>query len=164
MNNIIKTQGKFKMNNTIDMQGKFKIKTFKGGVLIRETDWIKNLVVAGANNGLGIIAKRMIGNFAHDIEITTAEIGDGDTTPTLTDTALENPITTGILRANQSNTSASVILEFFIGSDDLPNGDYKEFGLRAGTQLFTRALIDPIYTKSSNEDTSIEYQINLSNQ
>jgi hypothetical protein len=146
------------------MKGKFKIKTYSNGNLIRETNWIENLIMAGQNNGLGVIAKRMIGDFSNDIEITTAEIGDGDTTPLISDTSLENPIVTGILRANQSTTATVVTLEFFIASDDLPNGDYKEFGLRAGTKLFTRALIDPIYTKSSNEDTSIEYQINLSNQ
>ena len=152
------------MENNILMKGKFKIKTYSNGNLIRETNWIKNLIVAGSNNGLGVIAKRMIGDFSNDIEITTAEIGDGDTAPALSDTSLENPIVTGILRANQSATSTVVTLEFFIASDNLPNGTYAEFGLRAGTQLFTRALIEPTYTKSSNEDTSIEYSISLTNQ
>jgi hypothetical protein len=146
------------------MNGKFKIKSYNKGTLVRETNWIENLIMAGQNNGLGVIAKRMIGDFSNDIEITTAEIGDGDTAPLVSDTSLENPILTGILRANQSTTATVVTLEFFIASDNLANGDYKEFGLRAGTQLFTRALINPVYTKSSNEDTSIEYQITLANQ
>jgi hypothetical protein len=152
------------MENNILIKGKFKIKTYNKGILIRETDWIENLVMAGANNGLGVITKRMIGDFANDIEITTAEIGSGTTAPALSDTNLETPVVTGILRANQSSTPSVVTLEFFIASDGLSNGNYAEFGLRAGTQLFTRALIDPIYTKSANEDTSIEYSISLTNQ
>ena len=48
------------MENNILMKGKFKIKTYSNGNLIRETNWIENLIMAGQNNGLGVIAKRMI--------------------------------------------------------------------------------------------------------
>ncbi len=152
------------MNSNMLMKGRFKIKTYQDGILKRESDWIENLIMAGVDNGIGVAIKRMIGDFTYDMEIDTAEIGDGDTAPAVSDTSLENAILTGISRANQSSTATVATFEFFIASDDLANGDYKEFGLRAGTQLFARALIVPVYTKSSNEDTSIEYQITLANQ
>ena len=151
------------MQSNITAKGRFRFKTYKDGVLVRTTDWIDNLIMNSANHGLNVIARRNIGDFSNDIEITSAEIGTGDTAPTINDTDLETPVLTGILRANQVASGGAVTLEFFMSDAELANGTYSEFGLRAGSQLYARALIDPAYTKSSNEDTSCEYQITYTN-
>jgi len=146
--------------------GQYRIRTYRAGTkeLIRETDWIKNLVVNNANNGVNLIAQRLIGLTTYDIEITQAKIGTGTTPPTDADTDLETPVTSNIPRATQivSPTNLAVIT-FFIPDVDLPNGTYNEFGLFCGNQLFARSLILPSYTKASAEDTTVEYSLEIFN-
>lgn len=126
-------------------------------------DWIDNLVMISPNRGLGIIAARMAGTLTNDVEITTASIGKGVSPPQITDTGLEDPILEGITRTSQSNTADSVLVGFFIPSIDLPNDTYTEFGVFCGTQIFARSIIDPAFTKSTNEDVGIEYSFLLGN-
>lgn len=135
--------------------GHFTITKTTNGMLVEQIHG-NNIVL---NQGLAEIAKQHIGN-GTSLEIATLEIGDGDTTPTPMDTELENAITTGVIRANQSQSDTTATLSFFITDAELPNGEYKELGLRtAGDILYTRALIIPTYTKSANEDTRIDYTI-----
>lgn len=150
-----------KSKDKVKPTGRFRFKTFDSltGEVKRISPWIENLIVSNQNNGLNLIIQRHIGLKTFDLEITSCEIGTGTNEPSLNDTNLQTPVTTGIERANQSQSNNVATLEFFISDSELPNDTYTEFGLRAGTQLYTRALIDPVYTKSSNEDTSIEYEI-----
>jgi hypothetical protein len=125
----------------------------------------RNLVVLSANAGLGIVMQHLYGTTTYPLELTTAAIGTGNTAPADGDTALETPVVTGILRAvGELTDPATLYTEWFITNDELPNGEYKEFGLYAGTQLFTRALIEsPTHTKADNEDTLIVYTVTASN-
>lgn len=130
---------------------------------LRTTPWIKNLIVSNTDNGINLIIQRLIGLKVYDIEITSAEIGTGSSIVTDADTDLDVPVTTGISRALESASTDTALIQFFIPDGSLPNDTYNEFGLRCGTKLFARSLISPAYTKASNEDTSVEYQIIISN-
>lgn len=114
-----------------------------------------NLVV---DAGLALIAAQHAGT-SNSIEITTLELGDDATTPAAGDTALANAVKTGVAPSKQSSSGTSATISFFINDADLPNGTYREIGLKATSTLFTRALISPVYTKASGENTRIDYTI-----
>lgn len=166
------------MKSTLELAGKYRFKKFVPfeneadyddpvKLAAREaywqSEWIDNLVVAGANHGLGIITRRLVGDNTYSLEINQAKIGTGTTAPTNADTDLQTVSLAGILRATQAHTPTSVTLEFFISTTDLANGTYNEFGIFCGDQLFARSIITPAYTKATSEDTGIEYVIILTN-
>jgi len=155
-----------KIKNKGKIRGRFRIKTYKAGTkeLIRQTNWIENLIMLGTNTGLNIFIKRLIGTKAYDPEITQAKIGTGDTAPADGDTDLETTVLAGVLVSKSTEESVGVVtLEFFMSDADLTEGTYKEFGIFCTNQLFARSLILPTYTKSAGEDSQVEYEITLSN-
>ena len=129
------------------------------GEVISTTPVHHNLVL---NSAFNLIAQQNVTGSTNLLKITTLEIGTGDTAPAGTDTALETVTLTDIPRANQSATGPEAYISFFISTLDLPNGEYKELGLRAGATLYTRALISPTFTKSTNEDVRVDYTITYS--
>lgn len=143
--------------------GKYKIKTYKQGELVRESNWIKNLIVANSDRGVSLIIERLSGATTYDLKITSASIGTGTNTPADSDTDLQTSVLDSILVASLSKTTKRLTLNFFISDSELTNGTYTEFGLFCGTRLFARSLITPSYTKSSGEDTTIEYIIDVDN-
>lgn len=160
------TTQSIKIKDKIRIRGRFRFKTYKAGTkeLIRQTDWMENLIMLGTNTGLNIFIKRLLGTKTHDPEITKAKIGSGDTAPADEDTDLETTVLDNILVAKSTEESVGVVVfEFFMSDSDLADGAYKEFGIFCNTQLFARALILPVYTKSEGEDTQCEYEIILSN-
>ena len=150
-----------KQKGGFNLKGKYRfIKTnSKTGEVISVSPWIKNLIMKDSAIGINLLIRRLGNDLTYDTIITSAEIGDDDTPPTDSDTDLVSPITTGILPAYQSISTDTVIISFFIPSVDLPNGTYKEFCIRCGTQMFARSIISPNYVKGTNENTTVEYSI-----
>lgn len=151
-----------KIKNGAGIRGKYTITTYKAGTkeVLRE-QVVENLIMASANNGIGLIAQHLAGITTYPLEIDNASIGTGTTDPSTDDTDLETPVLEDIELASISNTATSVTLNFFITDGELANGSYTEFGLFCGTQLFARSTIEPAFTKASGEDTAINYQINI---
>ncbi len=151
--------------NNVGFSGKYRFKKFDSltGEQIWIGPWIENLVVSSANHGLGLITQRIIGLTTYDLEVTQAKIGTGTTAPVDANTDLETITLSGIIRATQSATATTATIDFFIPASDLANGTYTEFGLFCGAQLFARSIITPSYTKSTNEDTGVEYIITATN-
>ena len=146
----------------IRLKGSYTYKVFKDGKLIRKSPVIENLIVLNQHNGLYIIMSRLLGIKTHDLEITSAEIGTGDTAPTIENTQLQTAVLTDIPIALKERISDSDIkFTFFINNKELANGDYKEFALRCGTQLFARSIIEPTFTKSEGEDFRLDYNIKI---
>lgn len=145
------------------IKGRYRFRTYQAGTkkLLRTSDWVENLVVTGVNHGTNLILQRLIGEKDFDIEVTSAAIGTGTTVPQASDTDLATPVLDGILRATQEIVGNTAVLQFFIADAELPNGTYSEFGLKCGEQLFARSLIQPTYTKSSAEDTTVEYELTV---
>jgi hypothetical protein len=145
----------------IKAHGQFTITTYKAGtdIVLRKTEVMDNLILTA---GLSQIPLQHIGN-GQSLEITSLEIGDGDTAVTIGDTELDNMVVDGVPRANQSVAGLTTNLSFFIPDIDLPNGEYKELGLRTSSDiLYTRALIVPTFTKSASEDVRIDYGLSYS--
>lgn len=146
------------------IKGKYRITSRKNGQIVKQTDWIENLVVSNNNHGLNLFAQRLAGLKVYDLEITQAKIGTGTNPPALSDTDLQTPVLDGILRANQFIDNNEVTLQFFISDLELPDGTYNEFGLFAGDQLFARSIIDPAFTKAPAEDTTVDYLLILESE
>jgi hypothetical protein len=130
---------------------------------IWEGPLIENLIVINGNHGLNIVCQHIIGDDTYPLEITQAKIGSGTTAAASTDTDLETIELAGIIRANQSYTGGVATLQFFMPSDDLANDTYTEFGIFCGSQLFARSIISPSFTKSTNEDTGVDYTLTFTN-
>lgn len=154
------------MKDSQTLKGKYRFRVYDSitGEHKRTTDWIENLIVSSDTHGLNLIVRQLLGTTTYPLAITQAKIGTGTTAPALTDTDLETTTLDGILKANQSISNNSCIIEFFISDLDLTNGTYTEFGIFAGDQLFARSLISPTFTKSSNEDTSVDYQLEFTSE
>lgn len=156
---MIKTSGGF------NLKGKYRFVTTDTvtGETKRVSPYIENLIMLDNNIGVNLILRRLANDLTHDIIITSAEIGTGNTTPTNSDTALATPVLTGIAIADVNISVTNIMLSVFIPDASLANGTYKEFALRCGTQMFARSLILPVYVKGSNENTTIEYTITGAN-
>jgi hypothetical protein len=155
-----------KIKDNLKIKGKFRIITYKKGTkeILRQSDWIENLVVLNEGSGMNLLIKRLINNTTYDLIITQAKIGDDATPPVDGDTDLGNPLVEDIAVATAEETADDeATFEFFISDAELPDDTYEEFGIFCGEQLFARSIITPAYTKSTNEDTKIEYIISVSN-
>lgn len=157
-NGVIKRQ----LRNKTGITGKYTITKYKAGTKeVISTQEVENLVVANNGNGTDLITRQLIGDNTYTIEIDSASIGTGSTTPSTSDTDLETPVLEDISRTKGVASPTSVTLDFFIPDATLADGSYSEFGLFCGDQLFARSIISPAFSKSSGEDTAINYQITL---
>lgn len=139
-------------------EGYFEIISLVRGSEVWRSPKMPNRVL---NAGFALITAQHAGT-ANSLEITSLEIGDGNTAVTASDTALDNMILDEIPPAKVTPSTLSIVLEFFIVDAELPNGTYRELGLRAGSTLFTRALFSTPYTKVAGRDTIIRYTLSYS--
>lgn len=152
-----------KSKDTAGFVGSLVIKTYKDGVLVRETAPMKNKIVAGSGGyGRNLVIRQLAGDTTYGIEIDSAAIGDDNTTPADSDTALGNSLVSGISVSNVSVSNDEVVFDFFASNATLPDDEYKEFGMFIGGRLFSRVLISPTYTKATGEDTIFSYTVTLS--
>jgi len=157
-NRLIKRQVK----SGTGIKGKYTITKYKAGTKeVISTQEVDNLVVANAGSGTDLITRRLIGDNTYSLEIDSASIGTGTDIPSTADTGLQSPVLADIARTKAISTPTSVTLDFFIPDATLANGSYSEFGLFCGDRLFARSIIAPAFTKSTGEDTAINYQIIL---
>lgn len=151
--------------NFVAVKGRYRI--FKTDSITSDvlyaSDWIDNLVVNGTGTGVNIIARILGNDSTYPLPITKAKIGTGTTAPTNADTDIEAGGVTKNSVADQVVSGGVVTLSFFYTSAELPNGTYTEFAIFCVNQLFARSIISPSYVKGTNEDTTIEYEIQVSN-
>jgi hypothetical protein len=143
------------------MKGRYRIITTNRQGEQTVSPWIKNLVMEGASNGVGVIMRQLAGDTVYPIAISSAAIGTGATAPTISDTNLQTPVLTGIPIRTKVAATNTVTFKFFIPDGDLTNGTYTEFGLFAGTRLFARSIISPSYVKTTGLDAIIEYELTI---
>jgi hypothetical protein len=151
-------------DNLGKMKGRVRIITTDSitGEIKRISNWYDNMIMLGANTGKDLILDRMNGVNTYSLNITHIDIGDDNTSPSASDTALGNAVAraskvTGVVSGN------SLTLRFFFASADLTNGNYYEVGTyvdgSAGVdtgQIFNHALFGSVYAKGTNEDTTLE--------
>ena len=149
------------IQNKIGCSGKYRITTFKAGTkdVVRQSDWIDNMIVSSSGYGLNLIARLLANDNTYPLTITQAKIGDDNTAVVVGDTDLGNTLVGGILVANQVVADNVVTFLFFMSDSELPDDTYEEFGIFCTNQMFARSVISPAYTKSTLEDTQVDYEL-----
>jgi len=153
------------------MTGKVRITTYKAGtdVVVRQTPWMRNLIVSSSNRGKNLVVQRLIGDTTYSLELTHGDIGTSTGSPTATSTSLGTPTARAIVALGEVGASVNeAVCQVYFADSVLANGTYTEFGLfvdgAAGTstgQLFNFILFSTPYTKASGEDSTIEVVITI---
>lgn len=149
------------------LMGEVKIQTFKAGTneLLRETSWMKNIVLASTDRGVYLFLDRLAGITTYTGIISHADIGTDDTAATSADTALGAGVTRAqVGTSNRTTNQAS--FRFFFPDALLPDDDYNELMMftdgtaTLGTgQPFNRIVFDAPLEKAAGEDNSILVRI-----
>lgn len=139
--------------------GHFEIISLENGREVWRSPVMENKIL---DAGLVLIVQHHAGNDSNALEITSLEVGDGDTAVSGSDTALDNLVLAAIPPSKKTPSGASIVLEFFVVDAELADGTYKELGLRAGATLYTRALFNTPYVKVAGRDTIIRYTLSYS--
>jgi len=145
--------------DTCPAHGHFQIISLENGKEVYRSPVIPNRILSA---GLALIPQHHAGNTSNALEITSLEIGDGDTAVAAGDTALDNLVLDGVPPSKVTPSGASIVIEFFIVDAELADGTYEELGLRAGATLYTRALFTTPYTKVAGRETIIRYTLSYS--
>jgi hypothetical protein len=129
-----------------------------------------NLIMGSFGYGLDVIIQRLVGINTYSLNIDFAELGTGNTAPTLGDTGLTAPTNRAAVGFQQDFGSTEAVLQFFFSDSQLANVTYNEFGTFIdGTatigsgQIFNHALLSPAYVKTAGTDTTIQASFALSN-
>jgi len=149
------------MNDAVKLTGQVKWEKYKNGILVEQSPWTDNVVMANSGRGTYLLLDRLTNITTYTGVITHADIGTSSTAPTSADTDL----VAGVLRAQvgyASRTSNYASFRFFYPDSLLPNGTYREFGtFTDGTatlgsgQLFNRVLFGAPLVKATGEDNAI---------
>lgn len=149
----------------LQLEGRVKWIKSKGGVLLAESPWMPNKIAANSEHGIYILLDLLAGDDTYSGEVTHADIGDDNTTPTEADTDLGN----GLVRAQIGNISRSGLetdFRFFFADANTPDDTYEEFGMfidgsaGVGTgQIFNHLVFTSSLVKASGEDYTIVCKI-----
>lgn len=158
-----------KLQDDFKIMGRVKWQCFRAGTkeLLRESEWKNNLIMFGTNTGRDLILKRLAGDNTYTLNILYADIGTSSTAPTVGDTQLG----VAVARAGSpviSQISNTVSFQFFWADASLANGSYYEIGafvdgsatINTG-KIFNHALFASVYTKATNEDTTIQIEFTI---
>lgn len=143
------------IETAVGCSGYFEILSLEKSKLVWCSPLMSNRIL---NAGLALITQQH-GGAANSLEITSLELGDGNTAVAGGDTALDNLVLADVPPAKITPSGSSIVIEFFIVDAELPDGTYRELGLRAGSTLYTRALFTTPYVKVAGRDTIIRYTL-----
>lgn len=140
----------------------------KNGIILQESPWTDNIVVANDERGVYIFLDRLVGTLTYSGEVTHADLGDSDTTPTNADTDLTNGLVrTQVAAVSRSGSTAD--FRFFYADTLTPDDTYEEVGMfidgtsTVGTgQLFNHLVFSTPLIKASGEDHTVQLRITAS--
>ena len=152
---------KLSITSALRACGRYRFRCYEPGtqVLRREFSFPNLVLDGGITRMLEVLA-----GTESELELATLEIGTGGTSVAPEDTALDEFVA-DVPRSLRELTGNELLLTYFIPDAILPEGEYKEVGIRIGETgpLFSRAVLSPTYTKSVSEDLIVEYTLALSN-
>jgi hypothetical protein len=133
-----------------------------------------NIIVDSANYGIDLLVQYLISGYTGTLNfpmgIAWGEIGTGNTTPALSDTALTTPTNRAAVSYAADLGFNEAQLQFFFPDSVLANTTYYECGTFFGGtsiigsgNMFNHALFGTPYSKSSGQDTTLEVDIQLAN-
>lgn len=140
----------------------------RDGIIVAESDWTPNQVVANDGRGIYVFMDRLVGITTYTGEITHADLGDSVTAPTAADTGLGN----GLVRAQIAAVSRSGLtadFRFFFPDVTTPDDTYNEIGMfMDGTptlgsgRLFNHLVFSTALVKATGEDHTVQIRISAS--
>jgi hypothetical protein len=132
----------------------------------------ENTVMDSPNYGIDLLVQWLsgMGTFATTLlPLSYIEIGTGNTTPAITDTALTTPTNRAAVGFQQDYATTDAIVQAIFSDSQLANGTYYEMGTFCGGtstigsgNLFNHALFASPYTKSAGTDSTIETDLSFS--
>ena len=154
------------MKDGFRLRGHVKWEKTVGGILVAQSPWIENQIVANAGRGIYIALDRLAGINDYAFNISHAEIGDDDTEPSIADTALGNGLERVSVGAIE-RSGLEVQFRFFFPDATTADDTYEEFGMYTdgaaglGTgRLFNHLLFgDNPLVKAAGEDNTIVCKI-----
>jgi hypothetical protein len=149
---------------------KEQVEKIKAPYFIRTAVRTHNLVMQSPNYGIDILIQRLTGNNMYSGNILWMEIGTGNTTPTLADSALTTPVARAAVAYSEDYGTTDAIVQAYFPDANLINQTYYEMGsFIDGTssigsgQLFNHALLATPFAKSAGEDLTLQCDFALSN-
>ena len=143
------------------MLGQLTIKTFKDGILIRESGPFYNKVVSSNGYGRNLILRALSGDTTYPVVINSASVGNSATAPADADTGLGASLVASIPITNMSVLNNILTVDVFVADGSLANNTYKEFGLFCTARLLSRLIISPDYVKGTGQDTLFTYTLTM---
>ena len=153
------------LKDSFSLKGEVKWIKSKNGIILAESDFTPNKIVANTGRGIYIFLDRLAAINTYSANITHADIGDDDTAASASDTALGN----GLVRSQAgavSRSGLSVSFRFFYTDTLTPDDTYEEFGMfvdgnsTLGTgQLFNHLIFGTPLVKATGEDHTIVCRI-----
>jgi len=152
------------LKDSFNFKGEVKWVKSKDGIILAESDFMTNKIVANDNRGIYLFLDRLAAVNTYSANITHADIGDDDTPVLAADTELGN----GLVRAQVgavSRSGLSVEFRFFYADTLTPDDTYEEFGMfvdgstAVGSgQLFNHLVMSPL-VKADGEDHTVVCRI-----
>lgn len=134
--------------------GSFQIISLENGKVVWESPVMHNLILDGF---WSLLIAHMNGDDSNPLEVTSLELGSGNTPVTPADTELDTMTVDAIPPSRITPSAKATLYEFYVVDAEMPNGTYRELGLRCGSILATRALFTTPYVKAAGRDTIIRY-------
>ena len=152
------------MNDSFSIKGQVKWIKSSNGIVVAESDWQNNQIVANSERGLYLMLDRLTGDNTHSMNIRYAEIGTDNTAPTTADIDLGAGVTRASLSGEGFTQRSDNMADFrfFFPSATTPNNTYNEFGMfvdgsqtLSTGQLFNRILFSTPIVKATGEDHTV---------
>ena len=153
------------LKDSFNLKGEVKWIKSKDGIILAESDFMPNKIVANAGRGIYLFLDRLAAINTYSANITHADIGDDNTAVLASDTALGN----GLVRAQigaVSRSGLTVEFRFFYADVLTPDDTYEEFGMfvdgsaSLGTgQLFNHLVFGTPLVKATGEDHTVVCRI-----
>jgi len=153
------------LKDSFNLKGEVKWIKSKDGIILAESDFMPNKIVANAGRGIYLFLDRLAAINTYSANITHADIGDDNTAVLASDTALGN----GLVRAQigaVSRSGLTVEFRFFYADVLTPDDTYEEFGMfvdgstAVGSgQLFNHLVFGTPLVKATGEDHTVVCRI-----
>lgn len=142
-------------------KGTFQILSLQNGEVVWQSPAMTNLILDGF---WSMLVQHLNSIDTSPLGVTTLEVGSGSTAVSASDTSLAIMEVDAVPPAKSIPAAKSIQFEFFIVDAEMPDGTYRELGLRAGLTLITRALFTTPYVKASGRDTIIRYTLSFDSE
>lgn len=141
------------------LAGVLTVRKFRDGVLVWESEPMPNKIVMSSGYGRNLVVRALAGDQTYTLTIDSASLGTSNAARADGQTDLVAPTVTDIPITNKTAVDGTLSVDVFVGDANLPNGTYREFGLKCNGRLFASIALASDYVKATGDDTLFTYQL-----